>query len=718
MLILAIEPDRRQAAQIKAIAHSRLGAELVLADSADGALKVLGDRVPDLILTAAFLSPKDEATLNDRLRTLERAAQFVQTLTIPMLAAPSARQRASGMLSVLRREKAQQAIADGCDPAVFAEQCKEYLDRAAAERESHAAALAETAHREQARQPAAAFDELPAQAFDEPVAPAQDPFAYDATPPARSHAEPAWSQPEETASPPVTEAARVDDGERLLGTGPDETALQAEPEETASRVTEAARVDDGERLLGTGPDETSLQAEPEPEAAATPEPRAVVIHAEFPSAQTAKQPWALGNSSTEDETPTSDDIAVEMTPQVAAEPPVPDEHAAAPETSIVRDEDLELFDLDLDTLVNRVSDDHADVVAGPPQQSPVEHAGAREETDSGDDSVGTEDPDLEVYDLDLSALLGEPQAAEPEVGIEDHQPSEMSSHGSEEEIELELDEARSSAVTTAAKMAATRRDDDLDVYDLELDLNLLVPHAEEPSGSVEPPIFTVAMGVVVEARPSEPMKSHAAAMVSHETLPEEPTQREIEEDEQRAINSGAWAPLTTAAHRLWPRLEGGVVAQRSAARRSGIGPPEAPAFAVQPPRPQTSTSPKRPEWLNVIEALRRDNQRHRIEGEATTPAAPTVEALQASATFVDPPSAPVESEHPGLPSAQDSAPYQTPADDPGKGPSRSKKRRLARNAKKASRVEEPIRNDWGFFDPEEGGLSSLVTKLDEITVPK
>src|SRR5207249_5684960 len=112
---------------------------------ADAALQALGERVPDLILTPALLPPRDETVLNDRLRALERAALFVQTLTVPMLAAPTTRKRGGGMLSALRRDKSKKAVAEGCDPAVFAEQCAEYLDRGAAERESHAHAAAHVA---------------------------------------------------------------------------------------------------------------------------------------------------------------------------------------------------------------------------------------------------------------------------------------------------------------------------------------------------------------------------------------------------------------------------------------------------------------------------------------------------------------------------------------------------------------------------------------------
>ena len=143
-LILAIEPDRRQASQLTAMVRGRLHAELVLGESAERALAALGQRVPDLILTSALLSPKDETALGERLRSLDGAAAHVQTLTIPVLASSSGRaSRAGGVLSALRRDKSKGAVAssDGCDPGVFAEQCKEYLERAATERatlEEHA----------------------------------------------------------------------------------------------------------------------------------------------------------------------------------------------------------------------------------------------------------------------------------------------------------------------------------------------------------------------------------------------------------------------------------------------------------------------------------------------------------------------------------------------------------------------------------------------------
>lgn len=137
-LILAIESDKRQVNYLTAMVRGKLHAELVLGDTAEGALDRLGDRVPDLILTSALLSPRDEQALGDRLRRLNGVAAHVQMLTMPVFAQPSRPAQGSrgGMLSALLGDRGQAAAPDGCDPAVFAEQCKEYLRRSAEEREA------------------------------------------------------------------------------------------------------------------------------------------------------------------------------------------------------------------------------------------------------------------------------------------------------------------------------------------------------------------------------------------------------------------------------------------------------------------------------------------------------------------------------------------------------------------------------------------------------
>ena len=127
-VILAIENDRHQITQLTTIVRG-LGAELVLAESAERALTLLAQRVPDLILTPPLLLPKDDIALTTRLRELGDAAVHVQMLSIPILATSSAQRR--GRLSILRTGKEDSV---GCDPDVFSGQLVEYLERAAEEK--------------------------------------------------------------------------------------------------------------------------------------------------------------------------------------------------------------------------------------------------------------------------------------------------------------------------------------------------------------------------------------------------------------------------------------------------------------------------------------------------------------------------------------------------------------------------------------------------------
>jgi hypothetical protein len=131
-LILAIEPDRRQAAQISVVVRKRVRAELILVDTTERALDAIGNRIPDLVLVPALLSPQDDAALAAALRVIAAAAH-VQMLTIPVLGSPQPAP-GQGVFSALRRGKPRAAEPDGCDPAVFAEQIASYLERAAEER--------------------------------------------------------------------------------------------------------------------------------------------------------------------------------------------------------------------------------------------------------------------------------------------------------------------------------------------------------------------------------------------------------------------------------------------------------------------------------------------------------------------------------------------------------------------------------------------------------
>src|SRR5829696_1638973 len=152
-IILAIEPDRRQRHVLGSLVRHRVGAELILADTTEHALEAIGNRVPDLVLVPALLSPQDDAALAAALRVIAAAAH-VRTLTIPVLASESksGSESRSGLLSRWRRGRDASPAPDGCDPAVFADQVKAYLGEAAAARalqedaEPYGDATLETSH--------------------------------------------------------------------------------------------------------------------------------------------------------------------------------------------------------------------------------------------------------------------------------------------------------------------------------------------------------------------------------------------------------------------------------------------------------------------------------------------------------------------------------------------------------------------------------------------
>src|SRR5260221_9203059 len=132
-IILAIEPDRRQAAHVSAVVRHRVGAELILADTTEGALDAIGSRVPDLVLVPALLSPQDDAALAAALRVIAAAAH-VRTLTIPVFAnGVSHDERGGGLLSRWRRGRSD-AGAGGGAPAVVSHDNLDFLRDAAAQR--------------------------------------------------------------------------------------------------------------------------------------------------------------------------------------------------------------------------------------------------------------------------------------------------------------------------------------------------------------------------------------------------------------------------------------------------------------------------------------------------------------------------------------------------------------------------------------------------------
>jgi hypothetical protein len=133
-LVLAIEPDQRQAAIVKRIVREKVLADVSVVDSPDAAREAIRTSVPDVLLISALLSPRDEDELVAHLRTLDQAGHL-QTHTIPQLASalrPGERRSSGGLLSAFRRKKKDPEVApSGCDPDIFAEEIRSYLQRAA-----------------------------------------------------------------------------------------------------------------------------------------------------------------------------------------------------------------------------------------------------------------------------------------------------------------------------------------------------------------------------------------------------------------------------------------------------------------------------------------------------------------------------------------------------------------------------------------------------------
>ncbi len=132
-LVLAIEPDLRQAAIVKRVVREKALADVMVVDSRDAAIEALRTSMPDVLLLTALLSPRDEDDLMAHLRTLDNAGHL-QTHTIPQLASalgPGEGKSSRGLLSAFRRKKEAEPIAAGCDPDLFAEEVRVYLQRAA-----------------------------------------------------------------------------------------------------------------------------------------------------------------------------------------------------------------------------------------------------------------------------------------------------------------------------------------------------------------------------------------------------------------------------------------------------------------------------------------------------------------------------------------------------------------------------------------------------------
>jgi CheY-like chemotaxis protein len=132
-LVLAVDPDRRQGKALDRLTTELDGHEVVVASSANEAVALINHRMPDLVLFPLLLTPADEEALTSRLRSLP-GADAVHTLTIPLLASeesdPDAHVEDKPRWFYWFRPREESTTAPPCEPRVFAEEIRTYLEAA------------------------------------------------------------------------------------------------------------------------------------------------------------------------------------------------------------------------------------------------------------------------------------------------------------------------------------------------------------------------------------------------------------------------------------------------------------------------------------------------------------------------------------------------------------------------------------------------------------
>ncbi|HMB81982.1 MAG TPA: hypothetical protein VKI43_18030, partial [Vicinamibacterales bacterium] len=112
-----------------------------------------------------------------------------------------------------------------------------------------------------------------------------------------------------------------------------------------------------------------------------------------------------------------------------------------------------------------------------------------------------------------------------------------------------------------------------------------------------------------------------------------------------------WVPMYLTPGRMWPALEG--------------MPAETPAARTE-----------QPDWIELVASLRQDLERRRTDSPSA--AADPIAARPSDGAEAD-------------------------------------VRQLVKKQKPHMKKAKPIQDEWGFFDPEQCGFSTLLAKLEEIT---
>lgn len=127
--ILAIEADPQRARALRALFDRRNTIHVTIVSSIEDAVTAINDRVPDLVMTSAFLQPADAERLTAHLRETS-GASHVQILIAPAITAPVQARERGGRFRVRGRRAAPPPTA--CDVSAVLEQVDAYLEQARA----------------------------------------------------------------------------------------------------------------------------------------------------------------------------------------------------------------------------------------------------------------------------------------------------------------------------------------------------------------------------------------------------------------------------------------------------------------------------------------------------------------------------------------------------------------------------------------------------------
>jgi hypothetical protein len=280
-LVLAIEPDLRQAAIIKRIVREKALADVAVVDSLDAAIEAMRTAMPDVLLLSALLSPRDEDHLIAHLKTLDGTGHL-QTHTIPQLASalqPGEARGGRGLLSAFRRKKEPASVASGCDPDLFADEIRVFLQRAADKKRemqhpNHAAldmrpsrAGAAPSVAAQAEEPSAPPSSWsspfewkpsnpssnPSSLIPNPASPIPNPASGFASPQSSlARPESSFANPESsfaTPEPPISQYAAPIENHDSLGASPESLVALSEPPVSEPVVAEPASVSPTSELM-------------------------------------------------------------------------------------------------------------------------------------------------------------------------------------------------------------------------------------------------------------------------------------------------------------------------------------------------------------------------------------------------------------------------------------------------------------------------------------